>query len=135
MTEVNVDKMICDFERSEYVDKHEEKKQLHDAVDKPKVQIKLGRPMHGIEKAFDRIFKEPEIEIKDTTDLKKGLWTVASLPMKNMDKREKLKESLAKNKFMNDYADKRIIPSALTKINDDLKAMVCYSYLFLDAYN
>ena len=137
MSEINVDSMIANFEKNEFIDKHKEKDKLNSCLDsnKPKITIKMGRPLGGNEPTHETYDKPAPIAIKNLTEIKSGVWTVLSLPMKNPEKRKRLKENLTNNSFLNSYCDSSVLPKVFSAVNDDLKALCCYGYLYFDAYN
>lgn len=136
MSEIKVDDMIAKFDKSEFIDKHEEKERLNSCLDKnkQKITIKMGRPLGG-GPPIERDQEPQQIAIKNFTEIKSGIFTVMSLPMKNPEKRIRLKKNLENNAFLNSYCEKSALPKVLSAVNDDLKALVCYGYLYLDAYN
>lgn len=151
MTAVNVDEMIKTHEKSNYIEKFNTKEKLHNAVaKKPKVVIKMGKPVNlrsKVSNYFDKEdkidetqYKMPAGEVVDGSfekydDLKNGIMTIASMPMRDVSKRDVFKQRLANSTMINRYAKNNVYPRIMCSISDELKALACYTYHYIDVYN
>jgi len=146
MSIVDVDKMIKQKELSEKASDFKEKaqdKKLQKQLDPKAHKIEFGKPTRPNpannilekEKLTDLIQrlredKESEAEIK--SGVKNGIFYIASLPIRS-DKRKKLKNNLEGSKFLNMYIDNNLYVDYLQDMNQDLKALACYGFHYVNA--
>jgi len=67
-------------------------------------------------------------------DLKNLLFTIASKPI-NLSKQEALKDNLHKSAFLNSYVENNMFINLASKINDNLKASLCYVSIYVKTLN
>jgi hypothetical protein len=148
MTQVNVDSMIKNFDKKEFVTKTNEKQMLKAQVQPDKkITIKMGKPTSFQSKSrLDSILNSIECEPRnhevtiplprsETLALKNTALDVASLSMRDPNKRIQFRKKLADNEFLNTYVDRKIGNSFLARLTDDFKAFAIFGCNYLEVYN
>lgn len=145
MTEVNTSDLKRNFAMSDMKEDVREK-QMKTNVKKSMMPKKTGlvfmnkrHPHPQIPQLNMQQFKE--IQQKDENnnkemriDLKNLLFSVASKPIA-LSKQESLKKNLNDSVFLNSYVDNNMYINLASKINDNLKAGLCYASIYCKTLN
>ena len=155
MTQVKVEELARKEKASSFVESVKEKKDLKQKaglVKPPKMFQPVNRPCRApipkeslVGERSSRIpvmaipadnprelghIEDPEAR----NGFKKGLFTVASKTMRDVNKQKKFEDSLNGSKYLNTYVDKKLYNRMMKYLDDDSKAVVCYGYHYLNVY-
>jgi len=145
MTQVKVEELARKEKASSFVESVKEKKDLKQKaglIKQPKMFQTVNRPCRApIERIpvmaipADNPRELGHIEDPEARNgFKKGLFTVASKTMRDVNKQKKFEDSLNGSKYLNTYVDKKLYNRMMKYLDDDSKALVCYGYHYLNAY-
>jgi hypothetical protein len=145
MTEVNVERMIQEREKSEQVNK------VASSVESSKIRSKLMPNKKFLIKRGSkpvRTFIPPSIiqdiecfkqridtNNKFNTSIKNICYNVGSVPMKDQHKRLVLREELKNSDIINEYMDNNLCLNYLNNMNQHLKLCIEYGRCYLTALN
>jgi hypothetical protein len=80
--------------------------------------------------------KEPKLDDSGVRKSIKGMvFSVGSQPVRDPVRRNYFQQQLEQNKFMGQYVEKRLCGKLFDYMNDDVKAVVCYGALYVNAIN
>ncbi len=93
---------------------------------------KFVMPQFDISQLPPRKDEESEKEIKN--DFKNLIYNVASKPIQK-EKQGKLNDELKNSKYLNNYIDNHAFINTLDKFNENIKALLVYSSIYLKVYS
>ena len=139
MTQVNVDSLVEEIQK----EKIAEKAQMKEASKPKKFKFpKALKPKFRPLPQEIQSFKPREITIATESDnqefmgsLKDGVFSMASMPMRDLSKRDEFYNKLRCQKFLNRYVDKKGLGVVESYFNDDLKAAAVYTMTYLQVLN